>query len=85
MPIHDYDVVIDDGSHLAEDIMAGYLRLWPRVKPGGWWICEDLDTQTENSAVLYQIEATLRELWYEQGDVAELHCYPQLLFLRKRA
>jgi len=83
-PDRDYDVIIDDGSHFAEDIMAGYLRLWPKVKPGGWWICEDLDTQEPNSSVIYQIEATLRELWHEQGDVAELHGYPQLCFLRKR-
>ena len=79
-----YDVVIDDGSHVAEDIAAAHALLWPHVKPGGWHIVEDLNVQAPDSIALYLVEAALRNLWHEQGDVSEVHCYDQIVFLRKR-
>jgi hypothetical protein len=38
------DVVIDDGSHLAQHQINSLLALWPLVKPGGWYIVEDIHT-----------------------------------------
>jgi hypothetical protein len=37
-----FDVVIDDASHVIDHQIASYLLLWPRVKPGGFYIIEDL-------------------------------------------
>lgn len=38
------DVIIDDGSHKAEDIAATFKFLWPKLADGGWYVIEDLHT-----------------------------------------
>jgi len=38
----DFDVVIDDGSHKAKDVIASFARYFPRLKRGGIYIIEDL-------------------------------------------
>lgn len=37
-----FDFIIDDGSHLSPDVIATFLLLWSQVKPGGYYIVEDL-------------------------------------------
>ena len=87
------DVVIDDGSHHSEDMLAGFAILWPRVKPGGWYVIEDLETQWQagyggspvaGGAMVRLLESlmagTLRE---HQDAVGEFHAYRQIAFLRK--
>jgi predicted O-methyltransferase YrrM len=37
-----FDVVIDDASHVAEDVNAFFRHCWDWVKPGGLYIVEDL-------------------------------------------
>ena len=37
-----YDVIIDDGSHVSNDIVMTWANLWKNVKPGGLYIIEDL-------------------------------------------
>lgn len=37
-----FDFIIDDGSHLSPDVIASFQLLWPLVKPGGFYIIEDL-------------------------------------------
>lgn len=44
------DIVIDDGSHASAEQMAGLLALWPRLRPGGLYILEDLRWQPPGSA-----------------------------------
>jgi len=39
-----FDIVIDDGSHVSEDILRAWVGLWGYVKPGGWYVIEDLGT-----------------------------------------
>jgi hypothetical protein len=36
------DVFIDDGSHVSTDIVAAFWNYFPRVRPGGIYIAEDL-------------------------------------------
>ncbi len=38
----EFDIVIDDGSHVSVDIVKAFDRLWPRVKRGGYYAVEDL-------------------------------------------
>ena len=58
----DLDVVIDDGSHIANDQFVTLLALWPRVYPGGYYVVEDLhctrDVPAEN---LFKTEAEAME------------------------
>lgn len=37
-----FDIVIDDGSHRAHDVLTSFLSYFPRVKPGGLYIMEDM-------------------------------------------
>lgn len=37
-----FDFIIDDGSHLSPDVINSFIRLWSQVKPGGYYIVEDL-------------------------------------------
>lgn len=38
------DIVIDDGGHSPHGNMRTLLNLWPLVKPGGYYIVEDITT-----------------------------------------
>ena len=38
----DFDVIVDDGSHVDHDIFVSFAVLWPHVKPGGLYFIEDL-------------------------------------------
>jgi hypothetical protein len=42
-PDRTFDIIVDDGSHNPSDILAAYERLWPSVKPGGFYAVEDLE------------------------------------------
>lgn len=35
------DYVIDDGSHIPDDVIATFTANFHKVRPGGWWIIED--------------------------------------------
>jgi hypothetical protein len=37
----EFDIVIDDGSHLSQDIVASFLAYFPVTKPGGLYVVED--------------------------------------------
>lgn len=40
------DLVIDDGSHVFKDQLATHALLWEYVRPGGWYVIEDIDPKT---------------------------------------
>jgi hypothetical protein len=40
----DFNVVIDDGSHVPNHQLLSFETLWPSVKPGGVYVVEDLET-----------------------------------------
>ena len=46
-----FDVLIDDGSHLSEDILIGFLNYFPLLRPGGTYVVED-------THAVYQREST---------------------------
>jgi hypothetical protein len=39
-----FDIIIDDGSHISDDIMRSWVVLWGYLKEGGWYCIEDLGT-----------------------------------------
>jgi hypothetical protein len=39
----DFDLIIDDGSHISLDIVETFFLQWPRLKKGGLYIIEDLN------------------------------------------
>lgn len=86
-----YDLIVDDGSHLASDIVAAYQRLWKLVRPGGWYVIEDLYNQwssageggPEGSTASRMIEDILRLIFCDDSRISEFHAYPKVLLLRK--
>jgi len=40
----EFDIIIDDGSHVVHEVVRSLDLLWPRVRPGGWLVIEDLHT-----------------------------------------
>jgi hypothetical protein len=41
------DIILDDASHASHHQQFGFLELWPKVKPGGLYVIEDLRWQPE--------------------------------------
>jgi predicted O-methyltransferase YrrM len=40
--VKQFDVVIEDGSHVPSDVVNAFIQYWPHVRPGGVFIAEDL-------------------------------------------
>ena len=40
----DFDIIIDDASHVSSLTIASFKILWPMLKPGGYYCIEDLHT-----------------------------------------
>lgn len=40
----DFDIIIDDGSHLCQHVIASFKILFPLLKIGGMYVVEDLET-----------------------------------------
>lgn len=38
------NIVIDDGSHMGDHVIASFRTLWPLLQPGGLYVVEDLST-----------------------------------------
>jgi hypothetical protein len=37
----DFDIIIDDGSHISKDIVASFISYFPVLNPGGLYVIED--------------------------------------------
>jgi trans-aconitate methyltransferase len=55
------DLIIDDGSHLAEDIVAAFVLWANRLKPGGQYVIEDLSEPVVRS--IYGLLVPLAAKW----------------------
>ena len=52
----DWDVVVDDGGHYADQVITSYTCLWPHIKTRGFYCIEDLGVSYPH-------------LWEKYGDV----------------
>jgi hypothetical protein len=83
------DVIIDDGSHVASEILTTFAIGWQRLAPGGWYVIEDLETTRHgqfggDSHTFGPVGALLDEMarLAIMGQV-ELHLYEEIAFIKK--
>jgi hypothetical protein len=92
-----FDIVIDDASHIGRLTIASFTELYPAVRPGGWYVIEDLETSyweshgggpvgTRGTAVDL-IKGMVDRVQQEPGagDASELHVFDGIAFIRKPA
>lgn len=75
-----FHLVIDDGSHTAEDQQISFNNLWPKLVPQGWYVIED------SFGIGGSLD--LEKIAHNDGDIKELHLIAGggdvILFLKKR-
>lgn len=88
--IDNLQVIIDDGSHNSSDIIKTFDLLWPRLKPGGWYVVEDLNAQwnpiygggEDGSAAIEMLHEYASKAF--TGEVSEFHAYLEIAFIQKK-
>jgi hypothetical protein len=60
----EFDIIVDDGSHIISHQLTTLATLFPYVKSGGIYILEDLHTSFCNSYVGYQCDITAYDVVY---------------------
>jgi hypothetical protein len=94
-----FDLIIDDGSHIGRHIIVTHAVMWDAVKPGGFYVIEDLQASyhpdweggppgtagTGAALVKELVDNTLER----HGDsyeppIASLHLYGGIVFLERR-
>jgi hypothetical protein len=89
-----FDIVIDDGSHRSADIITSFHTLWPLLRPDGFYVIEDLSTSymaeygggpPGTSGTSVEMIKELVDAPTTGGDVAAIHVYPHIAFIRKAA
>ena len=90
-----FDIVIDDGSHIGRHIRASFEVLFPAVRPGGWYVIEDLGTSywedyeggppgTPGTGVDLVKGLLDRAQWCSDlHDISEVHVFSSIAFIRK--
>ena len=92
----DYHVIIDDGSHIQTEVMASFAGLWEYIKPGGWYVVEDLfaaydpDWNPDGHPFIDHIHDRLKNILTGGDSIQEAHWFGRndingILFLRKRS
>lgn len=94
-----FDLIIDDGSHIGSDIQAAFTHLWEAVKPGGFYVIEDIGLSysadwgggppgtpgTAAELIKRLVDDTLhRAPAYDvTPKVAAMHVYNEIVFLQR--
>lgn len=89
----EFDLIIDDASHVNPMTLASFDLLWPRIKPGGIYIIEDLRCsysefcgyQNERAPVDSFFQSKIKGLDYMSGDVIYVHFWSMLCLIGKAA
>lgn len=89
-----WDIVIDDGCHDMVPLITSYTVLWEYLKPGGFYIVEDLGTsyQEEHGGGLKK-PGTFVEFIKDKldfvvsggpSDIESMHFHKQIVFIKKK-
>lgn len=86
-----FDIIIDDGSHFSGPIAMAFTYLWPHVKPGGYYVIEDLgevrNPESHSPGYPNQVQFAqelLGKIILGDDDVDEAFVSKELVMLRKK-
>ncbi|MFE0021517.1 class I SAM-dependent methyltransferase [Amycolatopsis sp. NPDC059021] len=83
-----FDVVIDDGSHISDHVLTSFDVLFPHVRPGGYYVIEDLwtaycpgfggnaDPASSGATSLGLVKGLVDRLHYEEHSDGKPAGYP---------
>lgn len=57
-----FDIIIDDGSHIMKDQQISLIMLFSLLKPGGWYVIEDIHTSLGESEKCFEMYGLERDL-----------------------
>ena len=91
-----FDIIIDDGGHLAEQQVVTLEELLPHLRPGGVYLCEDVHHAHQGftayvgglinhynlTDVIRGKDLTARPSAFQQ-DIAAINWYPMVVVLQK--
>lgn len=96
LEISNLQVIIDDASHRASDIVKTFELLWDRLPSGGLYVIEDLLVQwsvgmshvyegsNEGSVATRMLEGLMADTFCSEVEKSmEMHLYTEIAFLRK--
>jgi Methyltransferase domain len=90
-----FDIVIDDGSHIGRHVQTSFRVLFPALRPGGWYVIEDLETSYWESheggapgspgTAVDLVKGLVDHTQSDSGtrDVSDLHVFEGIAFLKK--
>ena len=79
----DWDIIIDDGSHHGEHVVTSFDNLFEHVKPGGYYIIEDLHAvHMHASKMIEDVKAIIERKKHSISDFFRRH-NGKLLVIRK--
>ena len=76
-----WDIIIDDGSHVANDIINTFYALWPYLKSGGIYEVEDLKS-APGASVFFQPKLLNLPTGYQQAD--SVYFADELVIVKKK-
>lgn len=90
----DFTIIVDDGGHFSGQIITTFRCLWPTIVPGGYYCIEDLAAGSTAGTVFLTpgfprhmdwLRDLIEKMNLGENDIAEVHCFPELAILKKKA
>lgn len=94
IPHGPFDLIIDDGGHVAVDQVISFRTLWPHVSPGGVYLIEDLGMNydwpnnyscmeylkngVDSVNIVYNVKPTI-------PDLDSIHFYSAMCWMHKKS
>lgn len=81
-----FDLIIDDGSHIPQDILTSLEILWPNVALQGWYVIEDVWFKKKYAAERPILMNRMIEMINDmclRNDVCAVAFYPNICFIQK--
>lgn len=85
------DLIVDDASHFLDETTRSFEILWPRLKPGGWYVIEDWSWAHFPGSILWAQHKSLSVLAFKllaayvahPELIAEIVMKRHMMFIRK--